>query len=149
MFTKNILYAAFSLVIVFFSLAGIYVMTGAPFVAVTQILVYIGGIIVFIVFGIMLTNKLNNQNVMSEAHNRLFGYGVGLLLLIGYVMTIAQIDFDFLSTNGMDAPAHDVRAIGVLLMTDYLIPFEIAGVLLLIALIGATVIAGHKPKEIV
>jgi len=147
LFTKNVLYAAFSLVVVFFCLAGIYVMSGAPFVGVTQILVYIGGIIVFIVFGVMLTTKLNDKNIISESHNRLLGYGLGMLLFIGFILIIHQIDFLSPSFDSATRQANDVAQIGVLLMTDYLIPFEISGVLLLLALIGATVIAGRKKKE--
>ena len=147
LFTKNVLYAAFSLVIVFFCLAGIYVMSGAPFVGVTQILVYIGGIIVFIVFGVMLTTKLNDKNVISESHNRFLGYGLGALLFVGFILMINQIDFHSPSFESATQQTNDVANIGVLLMSDYLIPFEISGVLLLLALIGATVIAGKKQEE--
>ncbi len=147
LFTKNVLYAAFSLVVVFFCLAGIYVMTGAPFVGVTQILVYIGGIVVFIVFGVMLTTKLNDKNVASGTHNRVAGYGIGVLLLVGFTLMIIQINFKMLGFEQVTTQTNDVRQIGMLLMSDYLIPFEIAGVLLLLALIGATVIAGRKKEE--
>lgn len=146
LFTKNVLYAAFSLVIVFFCLAGIYVMSGAPFVGVTQILVYIGGIIVFIVFGVMLTTKLNDKNVIFESHNRVFGYGLGVLLFVGFALMINQISFTSPSIESA-RQTNDVAHIGELLMSKYLIPFEISGVLLLLALIGASVIAGRKKEE--
>jgi NADH-quinone oxidoreductase subunit J len=145
--TKNVLYAAFSLVVVFFCLAGIYVMSGAPFVGVTQILVYIGGIIVFIVFGVMLTNKLNDKNVLSESHNCVLGYGIGVILFVGFTVLINQINFQVHGLESIVNSSNDVRQIGILLMSDYLIPFEISGVLLLLALIGATVIAGRKREE--
>lgn len=147
LFTKNVLYAAFSLVIVFFCLAGIYVMSGAPFVGVTQILVYIGGIIVFIVFGVMLTTKLNDKNVISESHNRILGFGIGILLFVGFAIMIDKINFLQPINEGITMQGDDVRQIGILLMSEYLIPFEISGVLLLLALIGATVIAGRKSDE--
>jgi len=147
LFTKNVLHAAFSLVIVFFSLAGIYTMLGAPFVAVTQVLVYIGGIVVFVIFGVMLTTKLNDQHVFSESHNRLVGYGMGLILLVTYAFMIGRIDFQMLQSAGSELQGGDVERIGILLMSDYLIPFEISGILLLIALIGATVIAGRKKEK--
>ena len=147
LFSKNVLYAAFSLVVVFFCLAGIYVMAGAPFVGVTQILVYIGGIVVFIVFGVMLTTKLNDKNMLSESHNRLAGYGIGAGLFLGFFMMVGQINFQLLSFSGKEIQGNDVEKIGVLLMSDYLIPFEISGILLLLALIGATVIAGRKKER--
>lgn len=147
LFTKNVLHAAFSLVIVFFSLAGVYIMLGASFVAVTQVLVYIGGIVVFVIFGVMLTTKLNDQHVFSESHNRLVGYGIGMILLVAYAVMIGRIDFDLLQFAGSELQGGDVERIGTLLMSDYLIPFEISGVLLLIALIGATVIAGSKKEK--
>jgi len=146
LFTKNVLYAAFSLVIVFFCLAGIYVMSGAPFVGVTQIMVYIGGIIVFIVFGVMLTTKLNDKNVISESHNQVLGYGIGVLLFVGFTIMIIQIDFSVSMIDDIARQSDDVRHIGVLLMSEYLIPFEISGILLLLSLIGATVIAARKKE---
>lgn len=149
LFSKNVLYSAFSLVIVFFCLAGIYIMVGAPFVGITQILIYIGGIIVFIVFGVMLTTKINNKNVLSESHNKLVGYGIGTALLIGFIIMVVHIDFEFLSFTNTEIYGNDVEKIGILLMSDYLIPFEISGVLLLIALIGATVVAGRKKEELI
>jgi NADH-quinone oxidoreductase subunit J len=147
LFTKNVLYAAFSLVIVFFSLAGIYILLGAPFVGVTQVLVYIGGVIVFIIFGVMLTTRLNDQQVLSETHNRWVGYGIGMMLLVGYSLMIGRIDFQQLQPSLAAENGGDVARIGTLLMSDYLIPFELSGILLLIALIGATVIAGRRKEK--
>src|SRR5690606_28039474 len=77
LWTKNVLYAAFSLIITFMGVAAMYVFAGADFIAVAQILIYVGGILVLIIFGVMLTNRLLGQSVNTESHNRFMGYLIG------------------------------------------------------------------------
>lgn len=137
-FSKNIVYSAVGLLFAFFGVAGIYVLLAADFIAVVQVLVYVGGILVLLLFGVMLSHKITSVELKTGTLQVLPAVAVvaGILVLLGRVI---------LKTNWHAGGAQDFVStsskIGVLLMTDYLIPFEIASVLLLGALIGAAYIA--------
>lgn len=140
--SRNIMYAAFSLVFTFFGVAGLYVLLYADFLAVTQILIYVGGILVLMLFGVMLTSRVVNVEIKTGTLNV-----VPALLLTAVV--VGSLGGVFYSTWGsVDAPAggavSTTAALGEMLMTAYLLPFEIASVLLLVALVGATLIARRR-----
>ncbi len=65
-FSKNIVYSAFSLMVTFFSVAGIYVMLNADFIAITQLLIYVGGILILMIFGVMLTTNVTNVELNTQ-----------------------------------------------------------------------------------
>lgn len=147
LFTRHVLYAAFSLIITFLGISAMYVFAGADFIAVTQVLVYVGGILVLMIFGVMLTNKISGQAVTTESHNRISGGLVGIsmfaLLLYGIlkanVASLAWINEA--QVSGEIINESTIQLLGVKLMSDYILPFEVAAILLLIALIGAAYIA--------
>ena len=149
--SKNVLYAAFLLILTFFCVAGIYVFAGAEFVAVTQVMIYAGGVLVLIVFGVMLTNKISGQQAQTENHNRFAGLLIGGCTFAGLCYLIAKTGFGAIAAmRHGQAHTHDgvIKKTGVLLMSDYLLPFEIVGILLLMALIGAAIVArGGKGAE--
>ncbi len=138
-FSRSIVYAAFSLLFTFFGVAGLYVLLQADFLAVTQVLIYVGGILVLLLFGVMLTNRVVNVELKTGTIHT-----VPALILVAIVAgTFAGL---FYSTwKGAATPQADVKStimpIGELLMTGYLLPFEVASVILLIALIGAATMA--------
>lgn len=146
LFTRNVLHATFLLMLSFFSVAGIYVLGNASFIGVTQLLIYVGGILILMVFGLMLTTKLNGKALVTENHNRLIGVLLGTVFfsILSYII-IFSANFEMLKSN-KTLPENAVEFIGINLMSNYLIPFEIAAILLLIALIGAAVIS-EKRKE--
>ncbi|HLA95658.1 MAG TPA: NADH-quinone oxidoreductase subunit J [Pyrinomonadaceae bacterium] len=138
---KNPLYSAISLVGVFISLSCIYVTLAAPFIAAVQILIYAGAIMVLVVFVIMLLNLDEDRPLNRLRFLYAVGGGLGLLLL-------AQTFFIFYAV--MRAPNHSVEAnesvgktlsIGQAMYTEYLLPVEIVGVLLLMAIIGGVVLS--------
>lgn len=138
-FSRNIIYAAFSLLFTFFGVAGLYVLLNADFLAVTQILIYVGGILVLLLFGVMLTSNVINVDIKTETIQT-----VPALVLVAIVA--GSLSGLFYSTwKDVSAPETSVvtttPALGKMLMTSYLLPFEIASVVLLVALIGATFIA--------
>jgi NADH:ubiquinone oxidoreductase subunit 6 (subunit J) len=147
LFTRNVLYAAFSLIVTFFGVAVLYLFAGADFVAVTQILVYIGGILVLIIFGIMLTHRISGEAVTTQVHNRWPGLLIGLSLFGVLVYGILQADLNRLpwietaAASGQVIQESTIEQIGVMLMSRYIFPFELAALLLLVALIGAAFIA--------
>lgn len=150
LFTRNVLYAAFSLIFTFLGIAAIYVLAGADFIAVTQIIVYIGGILVLMIFGVMLTNKEGGKAVRVGSHNLFWGLLTGAGMLAVLLLVILKVDYKSLDwiqhAMRQEVPTEQsgVETIGQLLMSRYVLPFELAGLLLLIALIGAAFIAKRQ-----
>ena len=148
MVTKNILYAAMALMVTFLSLAVIFIFLGAEFVAITQILVYVGGILILLVFGIMLTNKTGSTQVLSLTYNKVLGFvaSSSLFAILLKGITLANFaELDWNKNSKLLEPS--IAKFGQILMTDYVIAFEIIGLVLLLALIGAVRIAGKARKE--
>ena len=143
-FSKNIMYSAFSLLFTFFGVAGIYVLLSADFLAITQIMIYIGGILVLIIFGVMLTTRITGVDVKSGTMGKVQMGLVGLLMAVVCVGLIVV----FNSTKWFLADSKPVQStinlIGNELLTNYLLAFEAASMLLLIAIIGAAFIARRK-----
>jgi NADH-quinone oxidoreductase subunit J len=142
--TKNILYAAYGLLVAFLGMAGLYIFAGADFVAVTQIMVYIGGILVLMIFGIMLTqNKLkkaeSSNAIMVSSKNISWGIVIAVAFFFGLVTMLFQTKFKL--AKDYAAPESTVQQLGVSLLTENLLIFEVVGILLLIALIGAAFVA--------
>jgi NADH:ubiquinone oxidoreductase subunit 6 (subunit J) len=144
LWSKNVLYAAFSLLLTFLGIAALYVLAGADFLAITQILVYVGGILVLLIFGVMLTNQKGNKqngqnNIFTESTNRLVGLMVagGVFSLLFY--TFARARFVDIQSNlfEMVEPSATTKSIGIQLMTNFVLPFEASGILLMATLIGA------------
>ena len=150
--TRNLLYAGFSLLITLLSIAGIYVLLFADFIAVTQLMVYVGGVLVLILFGIMLSSRVHDKSVLSENVNTVWGALVAGLILVGLSYSILKANISslpWLQTMEIDVLGNQkstVQSIGIKLMTDFVLPFEIASLLLLIALMGAAYIATDKQK---
>lgn len=138
-FVRNVFHGALLLITCLLALAGIYVIAFAEFIAVTQILVYAGGILVVIIFGIMLTTKLSGKPLMIEHAYGFSGTLAGILFLAVFVYFISIESFD--SGKSVSVPLKEITTIGVGLMTEFVLPFEVAGILLLVALIGAAIIA--------
>ena len=138
---KNPLYSAISLVGVFIALSCIYVMLAAPFIAAVQILIYAGAVMVLVVFVIMLLNLEDDRPLNRLRYLYAMGAGLGAVLL-------AQTLFVFYAV--MRAPndpadqalsAGKTISIGRAMYTEYLLPVEIVGVLLMMAVIGAVMLA--------
>ena len=136
----NIVYSAFLLAGVFLSVAGLYLLLNASFVAAAQILVYVGAVNVLILFAIMLVNKREDLSAIPGlALRRVLSAGVcgGLFLLLVRVAFTTPWALPGPAAIGEEATAR----IGEHLFSDYLLPFELASVLLLMAMIGAIVLA--------
>ena len=132
---RNILYAALSLFFAFLGIAAIYVFVSADFLAITQLVIYIGGILILVLFGIMLTNRVSSvKDLISESGNRVLGYlmGIGLFVLLCFgINKIDLLPSKFVTENSV------IRPIGISLMTDNILLFEVSAVLLLVVLVGA------------
>jgi NADH:ubiquinone oxidoreductase subunit 6 (subunit J) len=140
-FIKNVYYAALLLIVCLLSLAGIYIVAFAEFVAVTQILIYAGGILVLIIFGIMLTAKISGKPLVVEHQYQFVGTAVGIIFFILLATQFANASFYQKPISNTSSEFTSINTIGILMMSDYVLPFEVVGVLLLIALLGAAVVA--------
>lgn len=141
--TRNVIYSAFFLLFTFFGVAGIYVLLAADFIAVVQIMVYVGGILILLLFGVMLTNTITNVDIRTGASN-LLPASIATGILMGAVVSVMW--YTEWKTQPTEAPNTTIRELGKLLLTDYVLVFELLGLLLLVALIGAASIA-RREKE--
>jgi NADH:ubiquinone oxidoreductase subunit 6 (subunit J) len=142
LWTKNLLHAALAMFLTMLGLAGLYVLAYADVVAVAHLLVYVGGVLILILFGIMLTNQTDpatgKNHLTTRESNRLFPLSVGLSFFLGLFWLFTKGPW----INSLPlASGSKLKDVGLGLLTDYAFPFELAGVFLLIALIGATFVA--------
>lgn len=135
---KKVMHMMVALILTFLSVAFIFIQLSAEFVGIVQIMMYAGAISIISIFGIMLT-KHNDEEENKSPLSRKIIVGISLLVF-GAVMTVAIL--------GLDIPAqvtalheNNVEQIGMALFTDYLIPFEVLSILLLVAFVGAIVLA--------
>jgi len=144
LFTRNVIHAAYGLVVVLLCLAALYVLLNAQFLAVVQLLMYAGGIVVLLVFGIMLTTRRQHGPPVS-GHR---------LVLVGVVT--ASVFFGILATvilqqpftwRPIDLPADQTEQIGVLFLTEQILAFELIAVLLLATLVGASFLAKKSSEN--
>lgn len=146
--SKNPVHSVLFLVLTFFSIAGHYILLNAQFLAISHIIVYAGAIMVLFLFVIMLLN-LNQHSVASKG-NLMKGAGTvaaGMLLVV-LVAALKGADAIDVGRNIPNENIGMVGKLGMVLYTDYILPFEIASVLFLIAMIGAVILAKkEKPMN--
>jgi NADH-quinone oxidoreductase subunit J len=136
--TRNLFHAALWLVGSFFGVAGIYGMLEAEFLAVSQVLIYIGAIATLIIFAAMLTRGMMLGRIRTSNFQAGITAVVAVLLFGLVVMAVLQVDWP---TQAPAAPPDTIAMIGQAFVTGYVVPFEIVSVLLLVALVGAIMIA--------
>jgi NADH:ubiquinone oxidoreductase subunit 6 (subunit J) len=141
---RNVFYAALALLTCLISLSGIYGLLQAEFLAVTQLLIYAGGILVLMIFGIMLTNRIAGKSFESNSHNWIPGILISASLFAVFVISF-QNSTILATQNELNSGNHTSK-IGVELMSTYVAPFEISGILLLVCLIGAALTASSFKK---
>jgi len=143
-FSRNIIYSAFSLLGTFAGVAGIYIFLGADFVAAVQVLIYVGGILVLVLFAVMLTHRITDVEITNRAAGR-----IPALIVVGVlVYLLAQTVRETPWAKAKEIVyAATTAKIGDLFLDTYLLPFELASLVLLAALIGAVVIARKEIKE--
>ncbi len=138
---KNPLYSAISLVGVFIALSCIYVTLAAPFIAAVQILIYAGAIMVLVVFVIMLLNLDDDQPINRLQYLYAIGGGLGLILLVQTFFIFYAVSSKPNQYIKTDETVGNTLSIGSSMYTEYLLPVEIVGILLLMAVVGAVILA--------
>ena len=136
--TRNVVHAALYLVVVLAGVAGLFILLGAEFLGVTQVLVYIGAIVVLFLFGIMLTKGSFGDDDGVTGEKRLMAGLVGLLV---FAVTAAALVDSFADAELSRAAPSTTAEVADSIFSAYIVPFEAVSVLLLAALIGAIVVA--------
>lgn len=141
---SNIVYSAFLLGGVFISIAGMYLLLNADFVAAAQVLIYVGAVNVLILFAIMLVNKREDFSPVPNAWVRPALTGVVSIGLFALLSTMVLVTPWSISTTAIAAGDNSIMIIGQHFFSDYLLPFELASVLLLMAMVGAIILARRE-----
>ena len=141
---RNIIYSAFSLLFTFFGVAGIYVLLNADFIAVVQVIIYVGGILVLIIFGVMLTNKITEVEIKTESFQVLPSIIISGIIGGTLVAIFTKTNWKVAEPQILDKT---VTEIGRFLVSHYMILFELVCIILLVALIGSVMIARKEKLE--
>jgi NADH-quinone oxidoreductase subunit J len=143
-FSRNIIYSAFSLLGTFAGVAGLYIFLAADFVAAVQVLIYVGGILILILFAVMLTRRITDVEITNRAAGRVPALVVVGSLLVLLIQAIGETNWAKVKEVAYQPTT---SKIGDLFLEDYLLPFELASVVLLAAMIGAVVLSRKEIKE--
>lgn len=135
---KNIFHSLLFLILCFFSIAGIYILLSAEFIAAVQVLIYVGAITVLLIFAIMLTAQLYSPSIRQSNEQVIPGLLVVGTLLVVTLSVLSRTSWR-ISTQGIEGQS--TVSIGKALLTTYVLPFEVVSLVLLAALIGAVIIA--------
>src|SRR5262249_5359729 len=147
---RNPMYSVLSLIASFAALSGLYVLLDAPFVAVIQIIVYAGAIMVLFLFVVMLLNAPREETEHDERAHRPLQRGA---MRLGALLALALlVELWWALTKGAEtgrfgnASVSSIGAIGHVLFTDYSFPFEVTSILILVAMVGAVLLARRGPS---
>ncbi len=142
-FSRNILHAALGLLATLVGVAGLYLWLGADFLGVSQLLIYVGGILVMILFAVLFTTRIGAVRISNASLPRLSALPIGILVAggLGWVGWTTA----FRLTEAVSAPT--TARLGDAFLREHLLPFELASLVLLMALVGAMVLARRAVKE--
>jgi NADH-quinone oxidoreductase subunit J len=144
---RRVFYSALSLIICLSALAGIYMLLEAPFIAVIQIIVYAGAIMVMFLFVIMLLDPFSSTALLNKKKSLSFiGVLLGTVALVLLYSLLKSYDLARVPRNPQMMPSGSasLQVLGKVLFNDYLLPFEVTSVLILVAIIGAVVLAQRR-----
>ena len=143
LFTRNIVHAAYALCLALIGIAGVYVVLMAELLAVVQIMLYAGGVVVLLAFGVMMTNRLRGEKVLSGSNNQFKGGILSVGLFAGLCYLISTTSFGTKPVKDQD----QIESIGVSFLTDHIVAFELIAFILLVALVGAAYLAKNAANE--
>ncbi|MBI4733692.1 MAG: NADH-quinone oxidoreductase subunit J [Rubrobacteridae bacterium] len=140
---RNLFHSALMLGAYLLSLAGLYFLLDADLVGIMQVFVYVGGVMVVLLFGIMLTSQIINVRLVSGLQQRLSADIAVVVLVVLIAVILTKTTF---TISTIPSVKNTLPLVGKLFMTKYVLPFEVISILLLAALIGAIVIARGEDK---
>jgi NADH-quinone oxidoreductase subunit J len=144
---RNPIHSVLFMLLLFFHIAGVFVVLNAEFLAAVQLIVYAGAILILYLFVVMLLN-VETESKASRA-NRYWPWaaGFGLLVAAEMALLVTRGAFPADTAQPMRLGASGVRELGIVLYTRYLVPFEIASIILLVGLVGAVMLAKKRSGE--
>ncbi len=142
--SRNIVRTAVCLLFTLVGVAGLYFLLHAEFLAAVQLVVYAGGTLILIIFGVMLTSKSPFSRFEPKLGEVIIAVSIASILLFALIMGIARTRF---ASDPLVADLYPVDRLGQVLLGDYLIPFEVVSVLLLVVMIGAAYLAKGRRRE--
>lgn len=142
-FSNNVTYSAFCLMGTLLGVAANFVLLGADFLGIVQLIVYVGGILVLTLFAVMLTHRIDDFHVSNRAVGRL--PGLAIVGVVCWWMIRAALHATWVVKEA-GTPGPTIYGVGDALLTTYVLPFEVASVLLLAALIGAVVVSRKEVR---
>ena len=142
-FSRNILHAALGLLVTLLAVAGLYLWLGADFLGVTQLLIYVGGILVLILFAVLFTTRIGHVRISNTSVPRAGALFAAATVALG--LAYVGITTPWRLTEAVAAPT--TARLGDGFLREYLLPFELASLVLLMALVGAMVLARRSIRE--
>src|SRR5215218_4921211 len=142
--TRNIVRTAVALLFTLAGVAGLYFLLNAEFLAAVQLVVYAGGTLILIIFGVMLTSKSPFSRFEPKLGEVMIAISIAAILLFALVMGIVRTTF---KDEPLATGLYPVDRLGQVLLGDYLVPFEVVSVLLLVVMIGAAYLAKGRRRE--
>src|SRR3954468_16420957 len=143
--SRNVVRMAVALLFTLAGVAGLYFLLNAEFLAAVQLVVYAGGTLILIVFGVMLTSKSPFSRFEPKLAEVMIAVSIAVILLTALIMAIRRTPFPRSADVGGDG--YPMAQLGQALLGDYLVPFELASVLLLVVMIGAAYLAKGRRRE--
>ncbi|MDB5300714.1 MAG: nuoJ [Phycisphaerales bacterium] len=146
--TRNVVRMAVMLMFTLIGVAGLYFLLGAEFLAAVQLVIYAGGTLILIVFGVMLTTKSPFARFEPKLAEVVVAVTVGVVLFAALILAISPANVTFASSPIPAGQEYPMARLGQALLGDYVVPFELISVLLLVVMIGAAYLAkARKRKE--
>jgi NADH:ubiquinone oxidoreductase subunit 6 (subunit J) len=142
--SRNIVRTAVFLLGTLAGVAGLYFLLSAEFLAAVQLVVYAGGTLILIIFGVMLTSKSPFSRFEPKLAEVMIAISIGSILLFGLILGIVKAQF---ASQPLDVKSYPIAGLGQVLLGDFLIPFEVVSVLLLVVMIGAAYLAKARKRE--
>ena len=143
--SRNVVHAAFLLFLVLLGVAGLYVFAGAEFLAVSQVIVYVGGTLIVVIFGVMLTAKIREMKPKTELVNLVPGILLAVALFFALLYVIRESGAGRPVSISSTPVVTNAERVGFATLTEYLLPFELISVLLLTVLVGAAYLS-RRPR---
>ena len=139
-FARNPLYAILSLIVTMFSIAGLYILLNAQFLGVVQVIVYAGAIMVLFLYILMMLNLNVEDESKKQTLLKFAGIFAGGLLLVGILGAFRGFQENLISNPNPDSTVGLTKNLGYLLFNEYVLPFELASILILAGIVGAVLI---------
>lgn len=139
-FSRNPMYALLSLIVTMFSIAGLYVLLNAQFLGIVQVIVYAGAIMVLFLYILMMLNLNKGDESKKQNVLKFIGVFAGGILLVGMLGAFKGVRQGIVAVDGIDHSVGLTKNLGRLLFNEYVLPFELASILILAGIVGSVLI---------